>query len=136
VAEMEGSTDLDLNNLINPCEAMKNAREERRWSKRSWKASCGEEKEGSPDKETSHKGNSASTNSFSILSNKNLMDRSASMGVIVVDNNFVAINVLTEMEVARQSLYMKSRLIENNLDVNDNLVHEDTSDEGGNILKI
>jgi hypothetical protein len=63
------------------------------------------------------------------------MDRSASMGVIVVDNNFVAINVLTEMEVARQSLYMKSRLIENNLDVNDNLVHEDTSDEGGNILK-
>lgn len=66
------------------------------------------------------------------------MDRSASMGVIVDDNNFVAINVLTEMEVARRSLYMKSRLIENNqnnLDVNDNLVHEDTSDEGGNILK-
>jgi hypothetical protein len=86
---MEGSTDLDLKNLINPCEAMKNAREERRWSKRSWKTSCGEEKEGSPDNETSHKVNSASTNSFSILNNKDLMDRSASMGVTVDDNNLL-----------------------------------------------
>jgi hypothetical protein len=77
---MEGSTDLDLNNLINPCEAMKNGREERRWSKRSWKASCGEEKEGSPDKETCHKGNSASTNSFSMLNNKDLIDRSVIWG--------------------------------------------------------
>jgi hypothetical protein len=56
------------------------------------------------------------------------------MGVRVDDNNFVAINVLTEMERARQSLYMKSRLIEsnhNNLAVDDNLVDDDSSDEGG-----
>jgi hypothetical protein len=58
--------------------------------------------------------------------------------VIVDDNNFVAINVLTEMERASQSLYMKSRLIEsnhNNLDVDDNLVDDDSSDDGFTLVR-
>lgn len=55
-----------------------------------------------------YEGNNTSCNSFSALSNDEIVDRSISMGVVIDKSSFDIIDMLTELEKARQCLCDKA----------------------------
>ena len=100
---------LDLSNLINPCDTLKAQRQERRASERIQKAM---NMEGKPQGKSSNKrsleGNiNTSSNFFSILSNDDLVDKSIAMGVNINCGDYSSIDMLRNLEDARNALYNK-----------------------------
>jgi hypothetical protein len=49
----------------------------------------------------------SSSNSFEILSDKEIMTRAGKMGVIILDDDFVAVNLIRQLETTRNSLMEK-----------------------------
>jgi hypothetical protein len=99
--------ELDLSKLINPCGKMVEQRKERRWSERILKLAEDTSKGGGDSSENTHGGNRQNLNSFSVLNDHEIVDRSLNMGVVMSDTNFEPINILTEMENARMTLHNK-----------------------------
>jgi hypothetical protein len=104
--EVEG---LDVTKLQNPCEAMKEAREERRWSERVQELAAKKNQKDIPAETTGPEGNNMPSSSFSALSNDELVDRSLNMGVIIDKSNVIIIGMLAELEQDRQALCDKAK---------------------------
>jgi hypothetical protein len=102
--EME---ELDLTKPVNPCAKMIEEREERRWSKRIMRITEEAKKNEATGETKNAEGTDKSSNSFFVLSDMEIIDRSANMGVILDGSNWENINIITELEIARQTLYNK-----------------------------
>ena len=103
------SAEMDVIKLNNPCDELRKAREERRWSKRLQrqvddKVAIPELTEG---QSKTAEGNFTTQNSFSVLNENDIIVRSNNMGVKIADNDFASINLLSELEKARALLHMK-----------------------------
>lgn len=119
---------LNLTKLVNPSEEMKQGRGERRWSERQQKNNMGDV-EGLQRK--ANEGNTDNTNSFYILGNKEIMSRTVDMGVVFNDENTTVIDMLTELEKARQNQCPKSRnasVVDDQYLSDDNILCEKISD--------
>ena len=106
---------LDFNMMLNPCEKMKELREERRWSKRIQNQAedgvISKMMDVNPTtgKKRPLEGNNILTsNSFSILDNNDIISRVINMGVPIADSDFDSINLLRDLEQARLSLNRKN----------------------------
>lgn len=103
--------ELNLKDLINPSELLKEQRVERRWSERIQKnlASGGEViPPTSINKDGKEKGNTIQlNNSFSILDNDEIIERSLNMGIMLNNDEFAAIDLIKDLEAARQALNQK-----------------------------
>ena len=113
--------ELDFNNMLNPCEMIHKQREERRWCERlhhqaEKEVLAGKEnKKSSGGKKRPISSNNISTfNSFSILDNDDIIDRMSNMGVPVSDSNYDSIDLLKEIENARDALIQKNELRKKN----------------------
>jgi hypothetical protein len=76
MATEEEADGFDVTKLKNPCEASKEAREERRWSERVQEIAAKKNQKDIPVETTFLKGNNIPSNSFSALSNAEIIDRS------------------------------------------------------------
>jgi hypothetical protein len=101
--------DFDVTKLRNPFEALKSAREERRWSERVQEIAAKKNKKDIFEESIALKGNTITSNSFSALSNDEIIDRSMNMGVLIDKNNTIVISMLLELELARQAHCDKAR---------------------------
>lgn len=79
-----------------------------------------------------------SENSFSILNNVDIMQLSVNMGVNINDNDFAAIDLIKDLEMARHSLANKKLETENHV-VEDEIIleeiEEETSDYNEELIK-
>ena len=122
---------LDLSKLVNPCDDIKAKRFERRTSERIQKNMVVEKSSNKRSLEGNH---IPSSNSFSMLDNDELITRSTSMGVDLHCANFDSIDMLRNMEEARNALYNKqnqsntcSPITESPLEVGD-ILNQDEGD--------
>ena len=101
--------EFDLTKLVNPCDAIKAQRIERRTSERIQQAmvmdnlSLGQ----SSKKRTLEGTSSPSSNSFSILNNAEILAKSVAMGVDMKTDDFDSINILRNTENARNAIHNK-----------------------------
>ncbi|CAN6179483.1 unnamed protein product [Urochloa humidicola] len=100
---------LNVEKLINPVEEMRKQREDRRYSARIQSHSAGvQEEQAKAGKKRSFEGTRSNHNSFSILEDCDIVDRSNNMGVVINSINFEQIVVLKELEIARHALFTKN----------------------------
>jgi hypothetical protein len=92
---------------------MRQEREDRRWSERLMKAQGGASQNMEDTRVLSHKGNVVNSNSFSILGNDIIAERSLDMGVVINNDDLPSIDILAELEKARQLLNEKGKTINN-----------------------
>ena len=101
--------ELDMEKLENPSDKLKALRQERRSSERviqnmNLSTSCSSR---ILSNKRTLEGNNDSSNSFSILGNDEIIDRSMSMGVKLDVSSFASIDILKNMENARIALSKK-----------------------------
>ena len=112
--KVEGEN-LDLSKLINPCEMMRNQREDRRWSQRIQQkpqegASPGSIKLKEKAKKRSLSGNNTlNSNSFSILADDDLVERIVNLGVPPPDSTYDTVDLLKDLELTRILLNKKNQ---------------------------
>jgi hypothetical protein len=83
-------------------------------------------------KMVTNKGNVAHSNSFSILGNDIIAERSLGMGVFVNNDDLPIIDVLTELEKARQFLNEEGKMISNyqeNMENENSVLVDEVNDE-------
>jgi hypothetical protein len=90
---------------------MKEGRQERRWSERLLKITDESNKNMTLPDQGSTEGNQLFSNSFSALGSDMLIEKSNGMGVVIEKSDFAAINIISEMEKARQLLYEKTKIV-------------------------
>jgi cellobiose-specific phosphotransferase system component IIB len=100
--------ELDLSKLINPSKKMMEERKERIWSERILKLAEESSKGDGGSADVTHGGNEQNHNSFSVLSDHEIIERFLNMGVLMNNNNFDAINNLSEMKNSRMTLNNKT----------------------------
>lgn len=113
---------------MNPCEKMRQEREDRRWSERIMKQTTEGAKEKNLDGQPAKEGNQITSNSFSILGNDEIVLRSSRIGVVVDNYDLPTINMLTELEMVRHSLNEKAKVI--------NECHDNREDDDVALYKI
>jgi hypothetical protein len=108
--ETQVAGDINMKELLNPCDMLRSLREERRASERIQKGmmEAGSKLDHPANKKRSLEGNTVQTsNAFSALADNEVVDRSNSMGVVLNDTNFESINILKDLETARFALNKK-----------------------------
>jgi hypothetical protein len=87
---------------------MMEERKERIWSERILKLAEESSKGDGGSADVTHGGNEQNHNSFSVLSDHEIIERFLNMGVLMNNNNFDAINNLSEMKNSRMTLNNKT----------------------------
>ena len=131
---------IDVTELLNPCDMMREMRKERRTSKRlqQTRTEGGGKQQGKICEKGSTEGNYLSTsNSFSVLEDNAIIARSMSMGVKLDVSNFDPIDMLRDLESARLALHSKQQEILNckPLDEHDSLSVPDISENGEKLIQ-
>jgi hypothetical protein len=103
----------DVTKMINPSAKMRQEREDRRWSESLMKAQGDASQNMEDTRVLNDKGNVVNSNSFSILGNDIIAERSLDMGVVVNNDDLPFIDILAELEKAIQLLNEKGKTINN-----------------------
>ncbi|CAN6361149.1 unnamed protein product [Urochloa humidicola] len=117
--EDKTTSEINMEELINPCEQMKQQREQRRWSQRIQKDKMEKlmKMASGSNKKRTLEGTSSDQNSFSVLCNDDIIDRSNQLGVALDVNDYAQIDIMRDLELARQALNKKEVETKDQLEV-------------------
>jgi hypothetical protein len=108
IPAQDENSKLDVTLMKNPCEDMRQNRDERRWSERVLKNTMDKLQEENAADKDKNGGNCCESNSFSNLGAQDIIDRSLNMGVTINNDALPVIDMLAELEKARICLYKKT----------------------------
>jgi hypothetical protein len=133
IPAQDENSELDVTLVKNPCEDMRQNRDERRWSERVLKNIMDKLQEENAADKDKNGGKCCESNSFSNLGAQNIIDRSLNMGVAINNDALPVIDMLAELEKARICLYRKTLTqtssVDENININE-LINNNQNDDG------
>jgi hypothetical protein len=133
IPAQDENSELDVTLVKNPCEDMRQNRDERRWSERVLKNIMDKLQEENAADKDKNGGKCCESNSFFNLGAQNIIHRSLNMGVAINNDALPVIDMLAELEKARICLYRKTLTqtssVDENININE-LINNNQNDDG------